>query len=78
MAFALKAKQIRCPRCDYNGRAKTKGTDIGYWWLSFAILLSSFLFWPLIIFAMVMFFWLLSKPSKKVCPICNLEDQNPD
>ena len=76
MALALKAKQIRCPKCDYNGRAKTKGTDIGLWLILVILLLLSLLIWPLIIPVVVIFFWLLSKPSKRICPKCNYEEKS--
>lgn len=77
MGFALMAKQIRCPKCDYSGRAKTKGTDTGLWLLFVILLLSSLIFWPLIILGVIMFFWLVSKPSEKICPKCNSKEKAP-
>lgn len=77
MGFALKAKQIRCPRCDYSGRAETKGTDRGLWLLFVLLLIFSLLFWPLIILGVIMFFWLVSKPSEIICPKCNFKEKVP-
>lgn len=78
MALAQKARQIRCSKCGYDGHVKTKGTDIGLWFILIIVLFSSLLFWPLIIPVVLMFFWLLSKPSKRICPECNYEEKSTD
>jgi len=70
MAFALWPKQIRCPNCNYEGKAQVKGTGCGLWLLFLAAFFISFLFWPLFIVAGIMFFWLLLKPADQICPKC--------
>ncbi|WP_027355107.1 LITAF-like zinc ribbon domain-containing protein [Desulfosarcina sp. BuS5] len=70
MAFALWRKQIKCPNCQYEGKAQIKGSGCGLW-LVFLVLFSiSFLFWPLFIVAGIMFLWLLLKPADQICPKC--------
>ena len=76
MPLALKARQFRCPKCGYDGRVKTEGSDIGLWLIFIMLLLLSILIWPLIIPVGIMFFWLLSKPSKRICPECNSEEKS--
>ena len=77
MAFALWAKQIRCPNCGYEGRAQIKGSGCGLWLLFLALFLVSFLFWPLFIVAGIMFLWLLFKPADQICPKCKFANPIP-
>jgi len=70
MAFALKSKQIKCPNCGFEGKAKIKGSGGGKWILWFALLVISFFFWPLFLVVFAMFLWLVFKPAKQICPKC--------
>ena len=51
MAFALWAKQIKCPNCKYEGKASVQGSGCGLWLLFLALFLISCFFWPLFIVA---------------------------
>ena len=77
MAFALWAKQVRCPNCGYEGKARIKGSGCGLWILFLAVFLLSFLFWPLFLIAGLMFIWVLLKPAKQICPKCKLANPIP-
>lgn len=70
MAFALWIKQIKCPNCNYIGKASVKGSGCGLWLLFFTLFFISFLFCPLFIVTGIMFFWLVFKPAKQICPNC--------
>ena len=77
MAFALCAKQVKCPNCNYEGEAQVQGSGCGLWLLFLALFFVSFLFWPLFIVAGMMFFWILFKPAKQICPKCKFENPIP-
>lgn len=77
MAFALWPKQIKCPNCQYEGKAKIKGSGCGLWLLFLVLFFISFLFWPLFIVAGIMFLWLLLKPADQICPKCNYANPIP-
>lgn len=77
MSFALWAKQIRCPNCGYEGRAKVVGTGCGLWLVFLTIFIVSFFFLPLLIVAGIMFFWLLLKPASQICPKCKFANPAP-
>ena len=78
MAFALYRKKIKCPNCGYEGKAKIKGSGCGLLllWLA-VVLVSVFLFWPLLIVAFLMLLWIIFKPAKQVCPKCGYEHPIP-
>ena len=77
MAFALFAKQIRCPNCNYEGKAQVAGSGCGLWLIFLALFFVSFLFLPLFIVTGIMFIWLVLKPAKQVCPNCKFENPIP-
>jgi len=77
MAFALWAKQIKCPNCHYEGKAQIKGSGCGLWLLFLVLFFISFLFWPLFIVAGIMFLWLLLKPADQICPKCKYANPIP-
>ena len=77
MAFALRAKQIRCPNCGYDGKARVSGTGCGLWVLFLAVFIVSFVFMPLFIVTVVMFIWLLLKPADQICPKCKFPNPIP-
>jgi len=77
MAFALWAKQVRCPNCKYEGRAQIRGSGCGHWLLCLFVLFISILFWPLLIVAGLMFLWLLLKPADQICPKCKFANPIP-
>lgn len=77
MAFALWPKQIKCPNCQYEGKAKIKGAGCGLWLLFLVLFFISFLFWPLFIVAGIMFLWLLLKPADQICPKCKYANPIP-
>ncbi len=70
MAFTLWPKTIKCPNCFYEGKAEVEGTGCGSWLLLLVMLIVSFNFTPLFIVIPFMFFWLLLKPAKQICPRC--------
>jgi len=70
MAFKLWAEKIHCPNCHYEGTEKILGAGCAGWILWLGILIVSFFFWPLFIVTGIMFFWLLLKPAKGICPKC--------
>lgn len=77
MAFVLKVKEIRCPNCNYEGKAQIKGSS-GVLAILFLILFFvSFLFWPLFIVTGIMFLWLLLKTADQICPKCKFENPIP-
>ena len=77
MSFALWAKQIRCPNCQYQGKAQLKGAGCGLWLLFLSVFFISFLFFPLFIVAGLMFLWLLLKPAEQICPKCKYANPIP-
>jgi hypothetical protein len=77
MAFALWPRQITCPNCTFDGKAKAKGTGCGLWLLFGVLVLLSFAFWPLFIAAGPMFLWLLLKPADQICPRCKFANPVP-
>ena len=70
MAFALWAKQVKCPNCGYEGAARVKGSGCGMWLIFLVLFFVSFLFWPLFLVSAIMFLWLLLKPADQICPKC--------
>lgn len=74
MAFTLYTKQIRCPNCNYEGKAQIQGTGCGLWLIFLGLFLISFLIWPLFLVAGLMFIWLVFKPAKQICPQCKFEN----
>jgi rubredoxin len=77
MAFALWPKSIRCPNCQFQGRARVKGSGCGLWLLWLVLGLVSLFFWLLLLVVGPMFLWLLLKPAKQVCPKCGFEHPIP-
>lgn len=77
MAFALRAKQITCPNCKYEGKAEVKGTGCGLWLTFVVLFLVSFGFWPLFVATGPMFLWLLFKPAQQVCRKCKFGNPVP-
>ena len=77
MSFALFVKQIKCPNCDYKGKASVQGSGCGLWLLFLVLFFVSFLIWPLFIVAGIMFLWLILKPAKQICPNCKFENPIP-
>ena len=77
MAFALFAKKVKCPNCGYEGKAMIKGAGCGMWLVFLALLVASFVFWPLFIVAGLMFLWLAFKPADQVCPKCKWDHPVP-
>ncbi len=69
MAFALSAKQIDCPNCGFEGRAKVLGSASGVlvWLVVSAI---GLVFWPLLIIGGIGLLWAAMKPAKQICPNC--------
>ena len=70
MAFTLWPQQIHCPNCNYEGRAKIKGTGCIAWLVWLGIVIVSFFFPPLFIVAGLVFLVLLFKPAQQICPVC--------
>jgi len=70
MSFALKRKQIRCPNCRYEGKAKIEGT--GGWLFLGAIIsfLVGIVFWPMLLIAVVLVLVAIFRPAKQICPKC--------
>jgi hypothetical protein len=77
MAFALFVKQIKCPNCNYEGKASVQGSGCGLWLLFLVLFFVSFLIWPLFIVAAIMFLWLIFKQAKQICPNCKFENPIP-
>ena len=77
MAFAFKVKEVRCPNCNYEGKAQIKGSGGGLVILFLILFFVSFLFPPLFIVAGIMFLWLLLKQAKQICPKCKFENPIP-
>ena len=77
MAFALSAKQIRCPNCEYEGKAQVKGAGCGHGLLFLILFFVSFLFPPLFIVAGIMLVWLVLKPADQICPKCKFANPIP-
>lgn len=77
MAFALWPKQIRCPNCNYEGKAQVVGTGCGMWLVFLVVFIVSFFLWPLFIVAGIMFLWLLLKPANQICPKCKFANPIP-
>ena len=73
MAFALWPKYIRCPNCNYEGRASIQGSGCGLWLLLLALFFISLFFWPFFIVVGIMFLWLIFKPAKQICPKCKYD-----
>ncbi len=44
---------IKCPNCDYEGKAKAVGSGFGAFILAVALIIISFFFWPLFIVAIL-------------------------
>lgn len=77
MAFAISAKRIHCPNCNYEGKARMKGSGCGLGLLWLVLVFVSFAFWPLFIAAGLMLMWLVFKPADQVCPKCGWEHPVP-
>lgn len=77
MAFVLKVKEIRCPNCNYEGKAQIKGSGGGLVILFLILFFVSFLFWPLFFVAGIMLLWLVLKPANQICPKCKFENPIP-
>lgn len=75
MAFAYKPESIICPNCNFEGQPALKRSEFGYWAVFVVLLAVSFfwLFWPLLLVALVILSWLLVKRANKVCPRCRFE-----
>ena len=70
MAFAMSVKKIECKNCGYTGKAQIKGSDIGMWLLWLLTAFVSFFFFPVLIVAGVLLYWLVFKPAEQICPKC--------
>lgn len=70
-------KQIKCPNCDYEGKAAVKGAGTGLWIALLVFVLVSLVFWLLLIASAVMFIWLIFKPVDQVCPKCKYPNPIP-
>lgn len=77
MAFALKRKFIRCPNCNYEGKAKIVGNSAVSIVIFISILLLSFIFWPLFIVSFIMFIAMVVKPAAQICPKCKWQNPIP-
>ena len=77
MAFALYARKIHCPNCDYDGKAEVLPSSyrelIGF----LILFIASFFLWPLIFVIGILFFWIMLKPAKQICPTCKFETPIP-
>jgi len=71
MAFAISRKEIHCPNCKFEGKAKIKGSGGGAVLLLLGLFIVSFFVWPLFILTAAMLLWLIFKPAKQICPKCS-------
>ena len=77
MSIAISRKSIHCPNCNYEGKAKIKGTGGGLALIGLISLIIGFFFWPLIIIAVILFLVAILRPAKQICPECKLEHPIP-
>ena len=78
MAFTLRPKDIKCPNCNYEGKASVQGSGCGLCLLFLILFLVSFIFPPLFIAAGIMLLWLILKPAKQICPNCKYDFPIPE
>jgi len=73
MSYRWWPRKIHCPNCDYEGRARLKGSGCLGWIAWLALFFISFHFWPLFIVTALLSLYLLVKPPKQICPKCSWE-----
>jgi len=77
MSFALKTKQIRCPNCNYEGKAKIKDVGGGPVIILLILFFISLFFWPFFIITGIMFLAMIFMPAKQICPKCKFANPVP-
>ena len=63
-------REIHCPNCHYEGRARLKEIGCLGWIILLALFFVSFLCWPLFIVTGLLSLYFLFKPSRLICPKC--------
>ena len=77
MSIALAAKQVHCPNCHHEGKAKIQGTGGAAWVVSVLFGIIGLFFWPLIPIAIIVFIYAVFKPAKQICSKCKWEHPVP-
>jgi hypothetical protein len=69
---------IKCPNCNYKGKAQAVGSGCGSYLIALTLfLISWFLFWPLLIVAILYTLWIMFRYSPEICPKCKWEHPIP-
>lgn len=68
---------IKCPNCEYTGKAKAKGPSGVLYIIALALFIISFFFLPLFFIAILFILWVMFKPRPDICPKCNWEHPVP-
>lgn len=77
MSIALWAKKIRCPNCEFEGKAEAMGGGCGLPLTGLIILFVGFFLWPFLILSFIIFFIAMIRPAKQICPKCKWEHPIP-
>jgi len=70
MSIAFARKIIYCPNCDYEGKAKIKGTGGGPALFGLISIVVGIIFWPLLIVGIFLFIIAIFRPADQICPKC--------
>jgi hypothetical protein len=69
MRLPFTRPKVHCTNCDYEGRAKIKGSG-GHLLAIGALVIVGLFFWPLLLVAAVYFLVVLFMPAGLLCPDC--------
>ena len=68
---------IRCPNCEYVGRAKAASSGGSWLVLLGLVVFGVVIWWALLLIAMGLLVWLLFKPAQLICPRCKFANPIP-
>ena len=77
MSIALWTKNIRCPNCKFEGKAKVKGTGGWLFLIAIILFLIGIVFWLLLILVPILILIAIFRPAKQICPNCKWEHPIP-
>ena len=70
MGFAVRACNIHCINCHYEGRSRVQGPGRGAAILLIVSVAGGILYWPLFSVATAFLLWVVCTPTCHICPRC--------